>query len=52
MKNIKTLSKSKLKSAKIYSLGVLDITKINMYSLSFDFLINEPNLYKRKSKIG
>ena len=48
-KNKKT---SKLKSTKIYYADILDLNKINTFSFSYDFLKNEPNLYKRKSKIG
>ena len=33
-----------------YSINATDITNINTYSNSFDFLNNEPELYKLKSK--
>ena len=33
-----------------YSVNVSDIVNINAYSNSFDFLADEPDLYKRKGK--
>ena len=33
-----------------YSVNASDITNINMYSGSFDFLSDEPDIYKIKSK--
>jgi len=33
-----------------YSVNATDITNINTYSNSFDFLNDEPNIYKLKSK--
>ena len=33
-----------------YSVNASDITNINAYSHSFDFLLDEPELYKVKSK--
>lgn len=46
----KTSSEKQIKVFSKYFENLLDITNINVYSPSFDFLNNEPDLYNVKSK--